>query len=145
MSILSADKVVLDAKANDKYEAIRMAGQLLVQAGHVDPEYVDRMVEREDIASTYMGSGLAIPHGTKEGKALIHSTGLSVVRFPEGVDFGGDEPAFVVIGIAGAGGDHMQILTNVAMIFSEEESLEHIMNAATADEIISIFEGGLEG
>ncbi|ANS74086.1 PTS mannitol transporter subunit IIA [Paenibacillus yonginensis] len=144
MSILSKEKILLSAAAKDKYEAIRIAGELLVKAGHVEPAYVDRMIDRENIVSTYMGNGLAIPHGTKEGKDLIHSTGLSIVRFPDGVDFDGDEPAFVVIGIAGAGGDHMQILTNVAMIFSEDESLEQVMNAPTEEAIMAIFEGGLE-
>lgn len=144
MSILSKDKVLLNASAADKFEAIRIAGELLVKAGHVEPAYVDRMIDRENIVSTYMGNGLAIPHGTKEGKDLIHSTGLSIVRFPEGVDFGGEEPAFIVIGIAGAGGDHMQILTNVAMIFSEDDSLEKVMDAPDEAAIMAIFEGGIE-
>ncbi|MFC7681211.1 PTS sugar transporter subunit IIA [Paenibacillus sp. GCM10028914] len=144
MNILSKDKVILNAKANDKYEAIRMAGNLLVKAGHVDAGYVDKMIEREEIVSTYMGGGLAIPHGTKEAKSLVTSTGLSIVRFPEGVDFGGDEPAFIVIGIAAAGGDHMEILTNVAMIFTDDESIERVMNASNEEEILAIFEGGME-
>lgn len=144
MNILSKDKVILNAKANDKYEAIRMAGDLLVKAGHVEAGYVDKMIEREEIVSTYMGGGLAIPHGTKEAKSLVTSTGLSIVRFPEGVDFGGDEPAFIVIGIAAAGGDHMEILTNVAMIFTDDESIERVMNASNEEEILAIFEGGME-
>ena len=144
-NILSKEKIMLNAKANDKYEAIRMAGRLLVEAGHVSEGYVDKMLEREEIVSTYMGGGLAIPHGTKEAKGLVFSTGLSIVRFPEGVDFGGDEPAFVVIGIAATGGDHMGILTNVAMIFTEDESIERVMNATTEEEILAIFEGGMEG
>jgi mannitol PTS system EIIA component len=142
-NILSKDKVVLNAKADSKSEAIRMAGNLLVQAGHVSEDYVDKMLEREEIASTYMGGGLAIPHGTKEAKGMVISTGLSIVRFPEGVDFGGDEPAFIVIGIAGAGGDHMEILTNVAMIFTDDESIEKVMNASSEEEILAIFEGGM--
>lgn len=142
MSILSTEKIVLDAKASHKNEAIRMAGELLVKAGHVTENYVDKMLEREEIVSTYMGGGLAIPHGTKEAKSLVKSTGMSIVRFPEGIDFGGDEPAFVVIGIAGAGGDHMGILTQVAMIFSDDDSIEKVMDAQTKEEILSIFQGG---
>ncbi|MEK3732973.1 MULTISPECIES: PTS sugar transporter subunit IIA [Paenibacillus] len=142
-NILSKDKVILNGTAQDKTEAIRMAGELLVKAGHVSADYVDKMLEREEIASTYMGGGLAIPHGTKEAKSMVASTGLSIVRFPEGVDFGGDEPAFVVIGIAAAGGDHMEILTNVAMIFTDDESIGKVMDATTEEEILAIFEGGM--
>ncbi|GIO35661.1 mannitol-specific phosphotransferase enzyme IIA component [Paenibacillus antibioticophila] len=142
MSILSTEKIVLDAKASHKNEAIRMAGELLVKAGHVTEDYVDKMLEREEIVSTYMGGGLAIPHGTKEAKSLVKSTGMSIVRFPEGIDFGGDEPAFVVIGIAGAGGEHMEILTQVAMIFSDDDSIEKVMDARTKEEILAIFQGG---
>ena len=144
-NVLSKDKVIINAQASNKTEAIRMAGELLVKAGHVEADYVDKMLEREEIVSTYMGGGLAIPHGTKEAKGFVKSTGLSIVRFPEGVDFGGDEPAFIVIGIAAAGGDHMEILTNVAMIFTDDESIERVMNASTEEEILAIFEGGMEG
>lgn len=144
MKLLSKDKIILNAKAKDKYEAIRMAGRLLVDAGHVSEGYIGKMLEREEIVSTYMGGGLAIPHGTKEAKEMISSTGLSVVRFPEGVDFGGDEPAFIVIGIAAAGGDHMEVLTNVAMVFTDEANLERIMNATTEEQIADILEGGME-
>ncbi|WP_340022051.1 PTS sugar transporter subunit IIA [Paenibacillus sp. FSL K6-1096] len=144
MSILSENKVIMHGAANDKYEAIRMAGKLLVDAGHVTEEYVPKMLEREEVVSTYMGGGLAIPHGTKEARPFIKSTGLSILRFPDGVDFGGDEPAFVVIGIAAAGDGHMEVLTNVAMIFSEDDAIERVMNASTPAEVIAIFEGGLE-
>jgi PTS system mannitol-specific IIA component len=144
MSILSANKVKLNAAAKDKFEAIRMAGQLLVDAGHAAPGYIDKMFERERALSTYMGSGLAIPHGTQDSKEFIFSTGLSIVQLPEGVDFGEGEKAFLVIGIAAAGNEHLDILTNVAMICSEEENMERIVKAATAEEIIAIFERGLE-
>jgi PTS system mannitol-specific IIA component len=143
MSILSVNKVKLNAKAKDKAEAIRMAGQLLVEAGHAAPQYIDKMLEREQSLSTYMGSGLAIPHGTQDSKDLIVSTGLSIVVLPEGVDFGDGEKAHLVIGIAAAGNEHLDILTNVAMICSEEENMDRILKAATAEEIIDIFESGM--
>jgi len=142
MSILSEKKIIMNADAKDKYEAIAMAGQLLVDAGHVTEEYIPKMLEREEVVSTYMGGGLAIPHGTKEGKQFVKSTGMSVIRFPNGVDFGGDEPAFIVIGIAAAGDSHMEVLTNVAMIFTEDDAIERVMNAPTPASIIEIFEGG---
>ncbi|ALS24119.1 MULTISPECIES: PTS sugar transporter subunit IIA [Paenibacillus] len=144
MSILSKDKVKLNAKVQDKYEAIRMAGQLLVDAGHASVEYIDKMIEREQTLSTYMGGGLAIPHGTKDSKELIRSTGLSIVQIPEGVDFGDGEKAHLVVGIAAAGDDHLDILTNVAMICSDDDNLERILKASTAEEMIAIFESGME-
>ncbi|WP_068620929.1 PTS sugar transporter subunit IIA [Paenibacillus tuaregi] len=144
MSILSADKIKLNVSVKDKYEAIRIAGQLLVDAGHVSEPYLDAMIEREDSLSTYMGGGLAIPHGTKEAKSLITSTGLSVVVIPDGVEFSDGEKAYILVGIAAVGNEHMDILTNVAMIFSEDENVERIKNAGSAEEIIEIFESGME-
>jgi len=144
MNILSADKVKLNAKVQDKYEAIRIAGELLVKAGHADPGYVDSMIERENSLSTYMGGGLAIPHGTNESKGTIKSTGLSIVQIPEGVDFGEGDIAHLVIGIAAVGDDHLEILTNVAMICSDDDNLERILKASSPEELIAIFENGME-
>ncbi|MGO4268611.1 PTS sugar transporter subunit IIA [Paenibacillus sp. TAF58] len=144
MTILSTNKIKLNAKPKDKFEAIRMAGQLLVEAGHVSEAYIDKMLEREQTLSTYMGNGLAIPHGTQDSKSLILSTGLSIVQIPEGVDFGEGEKANLVIGIAAAGNDHLNILTNVAMICSEDENMELIIKAATPEEMVKIFESGME-
>lgn len=144
MSILSTNKVKLNVRVKDKFEAIRLAGQLLVDAGHAEPGYIDKMIEREQTLSTYMGGGLAIPHGTNDSKALIRSTGLSIVQLPEGVDFGEGERAHLVIGIAAPGDEHLEILTNVAMICSDDDQLERILNASTAEEMIAIFEGGME-
>lgn len=143
MSILTTDKVVLNATAQDKYEAIRMAGQVLKDAGHITAEYIDKMLEREEIVSTYVGNGLAIPHGTKESKGFILSTGISVIQFPQGVDFG-DEKAYMVIGIAAQGGDHMEILTSIAVICAEEENMEILRHAKTAEEIITLLESEME-
>ncbi|KKC45868.1 PTS mannitol transporter subunit IIA [Paenibacillus sp. D9] len=144
MSILSADKIKLNVQVADKFEAIRMAGQMLVDAGHADQGYIEKMIERENVLSTYMGSGLAIPHGTNEAKAMIQSTGLAVLQVPGGVDFGGDEPAVLIVGIAAQNGEHMDILTSVAMVCSDEENMEKIRTAGSAEEIISIFESGME-
>ncbi|MEC0230144.1 PTS sugar transporter subunit IIA [Paenibacillus alba] len=144
MSILSPNKVKLNAKPKDKFEAIRMAGQLLVDAGHASAAYIDKMIEREQTLSTFMGNGLAIPHGTQDSKSLIASTGLSIVQIPDGVDFGDGETANLVIGIAAAGNDHLDILTNVAMICSEDENIEQIMKASTPEEMVKIFESGME-
>lgn len=144
MNILSVDKVKLNATAKDKYEVIRLAGELLVNAGHVEPSYIDSMIEREDSLSTYMGGGLAIPHGTSKSKGFIKSTGLSIVQLPEGVDFGEGNIANLVIGIAAVGDDHIEILTNVGVICSDDDNLERILKASTPEDLIEIFNMDLE-
>jgi PTS system mannitol-specific IIA component len=144
MNILSADKVKLGVKVSNKNDAIRIAGQLLVDAGHVSSGYIDKMLERENLLSTYMGGGLAIPHGTKDSKELIKSTGMSIVQIPDGVDFGEGESAFLIVGIAAAGDEHLEILTQVAMVCSDDENLERIRKASSEAEMIDIFESGME-
>jgi PTS system mannitol-specific IIA component len=144
MSILSKDKVKLNVKAADKYEAIRIVGQMLVDAGHAPAEYIDKMIERENNLSTYLGGGLAIPHGTNDAKSLIRSTGMSIAIVPDGVDFGEGEPAHLIIGIAAAGDDHLEILTNVAELVSDESNMERILSASSEEELLDIFERGME-
>ncbi|MNJ35347.1 PTS sugar transporter subunit IIA [Paenibacillus bouchesdurhonensis] len=143
MAILSKDKVRLNVKVQDKYEAIRMVGQMLVDAGHAPADYIEKMIEREDSLSTYLGGGLAMPHGTNEAKTMIKSTGMAILTAPEGIDFGGDEPAQLVIGLAAIRDDHMEILTNVAVLVSDDDEMKRIVNATSEDELISIFEQGM--
>src|SRR5690606_16941299 len=100
------------------------------------------MIQREEALSTYMGAGLAIPHGTNEAKPIIRSTGLAVITVPDGVDFGGDQPATLVVGIAAVGDDHMELLTNIAMIVSDEARMAQLLSTTSADEIIRIFGEG---
>lgn len=143
MSIMSIDKVKMNATAQDKHDAIRMAGRILLNAGHVTEAYIDKMIEREEMVSTYVGNGLAIPHGTKEAKEWIKSTGISIIQFPQGVDFDG-EKAYMVVGIAAQGGEHMDILTSIAVVCSEEENMNKLRHAASAQEIIALFESEME-
>lgn len=143
MTILSIDKVKIHAKVTDKYDAIKQVGQMLVDGGHVPASYIDKMIEREELLSTDLGGGLAMPHGTNEAKGLIQSTGMAILTIPQGVDFGGDEPARLVIGLAALGDDHMEILTNVAMLVSEEEELAKILNETSPQELVNLFNGGM--
>ena len=143
-TILTKEKIKLNAKVKDKYEAIRLVGQLLVDGGHVPSEYIDYMIQRENDLSTYMGAGLAIPHGTNDGKKLIQSTGLAVAVVPEGVDFGNGQTARLIVGIAAAGSEHLELLTNIAMLVSDDEVMDRILNTSSEDEIVEIFLKGVE-
>ncbi|WP_206425337.1 PTS sugar transporter subunit IIA [Staphylospora marina] len=141
MTMLSAEKVLLNAKVKDKREAIELAGQLLVKSDHVSAEYVAKMHEREEELSTWIGNGVAIPHGTADSKAYIHSTGISVVQIPDGVDFGNGNTAYLLFGIAAKGDDHLNILARLALLCSDEESVKKMVAFNNADALISFIGG----
>ncbi|WP_156291310.1 PTS sugar transporter subunit IIA [Oceanobacillus salinisoli] len=138
--ILSNDNIHLHVKLDSKEDAIRYTGKILVDGGYVEESYVEKMLEREEVTSTYMGNNLAIPHGTEEAKKNVLETGIAVVTVPEGVDFGGGNIVKVLIGIAGKGDEHLEILSKIAIICSEEANIEKIVNAQTKEEIISLLD-----
>jgi mannitol/fructose-specific phosphotransferase system IIA component len=131
MSILSEETVQLNTPSTTKEEAIKQAGALLVKAGHVSSSYIEGMLAREQTMSTYIGNGVAIPHGTFDDKESIHSTGISVVQFPEGVVWNAedDEIAYLVIGIAATANEHVGVLSNLAEAIEEPESAEELIRA----------------
>ena len=135
--VLSLDSIVLNGTARSAADAIDEAGQLLVTAGAVEPAYVTAMHDRESSISTYMGNGLAIPHGTNEAKDAIRRTGLSFVRYAEPIDWNG-KPAEFVVGIAGAGKDHMALLTKIAQVFLKSDDVARLRQATTSEEIKAI-------
>ena len=135
--VLSVESIVLAGTARSAADAIDEAGQLLVAAGAVEQAYVTAMHDRESSISTYMGNGLAIPHGTNEAKDAIRRTGLSFVRYPEPIDWNG-KPAEFVVGIAGAGKDHMALLTKIAQVFLKADDVARLREATTAEEIKAI-------
>lgn len=122
-NILVPEGIILNQKSVTKEEAITAAGQLLTDIGYVDKEYIPLMLEREKIVTTYIGMGLAIPHGTTHDEGIIHKTGIVLIQYPEGIDFG-DEKAQLVIGIAGKGGEHMEILSKICTALEDETILE---------------------
>ena len=122
-NILVPEGIILNQKSVTKEEAITAAGQLLADLGYVDKEYIPLMLEREKIVTTYIGMGLAIPHGTTHDEGIIHKTGIVLIQYPEGIDFG-DEKAQLVIGIAGKGGEHMEILSKICTALEDETILE---------------------
>ncbi|MBN8211015.1 PTS sugar transporter subunit IIA [Bacillus sp. NTK071] len=138
--ILSTENVVLNEKASSKAEAIRMAGQILVDNGYVEASYVDQMLEREEITTTYMGNSVAIPHGTEDAKKAVKNSGLSIVQLRDGVDFGDGNIAKIIIGIAGKDNEHLEILSQIAIVCSEEENVEQLIQADSKETLISLFD-----
>lgn len=121
--ILVKEGIKLNLEPVSKESAIQAAGELLTQLGYVDVSYVDAMQEREKIVTTYMGLGVAIPHGTSQAKGTVKKTGIVLLQYPEGVDFG-EEKAQLVFGIAGIGDEHLDLLSKICNMLEEEETLE---------------------
>ncbi len=140
-SILTKDNIRLNETVGTKEEAIRLTGSILVDKCYVDAGYIEKMLEREELTSTYMGNFLAIPHGTEDSKQFVKESGISFIQVPQGVDFGNGNIVKLLIGIAGKNNEHLDILSNIAIVCSEEENIEKLVNATTAEEILAIFEG----
>ncbi|WP_149204264.1 PTS sugar transporter subunit IIA [Actinotalea subterranea] len=137
--VLAPGDVLLGATAASKEEAIREAGAVLVRAGAVTPEYVDAMLERERSISTYMGNYLAIPHGTNEAKGTIVRSALCLVRYDEPVDWDGN-PVRVVVGIAGVGDEHLEILSRIALVFADMDQVQQVLDATTPAQVYAILQ-----
>jgi PTS system mannitol-specific IIC component len=140
VTALSEESIRLQGSASSRDEAITEAGQLLVAAGAVEPAYVDAMHERETSVSTYMGNLLAIPHGTNEAKGSIVRTGLSFVRYDDGIDWNGN-PVKFVLGIAGAGDDHLALLGQIAEVFMDSERVGQLESAGSTAEVLAVLSG----
>ena len=136
-NVLEIDSIRLQGTARTPEQAIDEAGRMLVDTGAVEEEYVRYMHEREASVSTYMGNYLAIPHGTNEAKETIKDSALTFIRYDEPIDWGGNEVRFVV-GIAGKEGGHMEVLSSIAIIFSDEEQVTRLLTARTPEEVLQL-------
>ncbi|MBW8383011.1 MAG: PTS sugar transporter subunit IIA, partial [Youngiibacter sp.] len=105
--ILREEGILLNQEIATKDQAIRMAGELLVRNGYVKEEYIEEMLKREEISTTYIGNDIAIPHGTENAKNEVLESGISIIQVPNGVDFNG-EKARVIFGIAGKDNTHLE-------------------------------------
>jgi mannitol PTS system EIIA component len=135
--LLTVSAVRLGHQAVDFQDAIRQVGAVLVDVGAVNPSYVDAMLEREQSISTFIGEGVAIPHGTLTAKDSVLRDALAVVQFPEGVDWHGDR-AEVCIGIAAVGDGHVGILSQLAEVLMDEDRAAALRSATTAEEVVAI-------
>jgi len=141
MSILAAERIQLNAVAADRSEAIRKAGELLVSSGCVLPPYIDGMLLRETTMSTYLGSGVAIPHGVYENRDHILQTGISVLQLPQGVEWDEGETAYLVIGIAASSDEHVGVLASLAEAVEDEAILNELISATDPEIILKYLSG----
>lgn len=135
--VLAKDNILTGLKTESKDDAILRAGHLLEQKGYVQKGYAEAMLKRENESTTYMGMGIAIPHGTDEAKKDIIRSEIVILQYPEGVDFG-DEKAYLIAGIAGKGDEHIEILASLGETFEDEDKLKTLMSAEDPNTIYNI-------
>ncbi len=135
--IFTEENIILDVKVSSKEDAIKMAGELLVKRGYVEDRYVSGMLEREKLISTYIGMGVAIPHGEGSFKDSVKKSGIVLLQVKDGVDFG-DEKAYLVFGIAGVGNEHIKILSSIATTIEDKTMVEKLISTNSKKEVIDI-------
>ncbi len=131
MISLDSKAVRLGATVADKTDAIRQVGQILIEAGFIEPGYVDSLLAREKVANTFLGNGIAIPHGVPKDRGLIKQTGVAVLQVPAGVEWNPGDRVHLVVGIAAKSDEHLQILSNLTDVLGDPQEaarLAHTTN-----------------
>jgi PTS system mannitol-specific IIA component len=135
--VLQESQIRAEGTATTKMEAMREAHEILMEAGAVTADYLPAMIEREKTVSTYMGNFLAIPHGTNDAKEAIKASALSFVRYTTPIDWDGNPVRFVV-GIAGVENQHLDILSKIAIVFSDDDQVQALTDASDEAAIFGI-------
>lgn len=140
---LSEANIFLGQQATSKEQAIRFAGEQLVKGGYVQPEYVEAMLDREQLTSTYLGESIAVPHGTIEAKDRVLKTGIVFCQYPAGIHWGEeeDDSARLVIGIAARNNEHINVITKLTTALDEDGVIERLANTTSVEEVLSILRG----
>jgi len=139
--LLDPRAIRLNARAADRDDAIRQCGRALAEARAVSAAYADSMLERERSISTYLGEGVAIPHGTAGGKEEVLHDALAVLRFPDGVDWNG-HTVTVCIAIAARGDGHMAILAELAEILMDPDQARRLREAGAPEDVMRLLQPG---
>ena len=137
VSLLDGEAVRLGLRASDRFDAVAQAGEVLLEIGAVDPPYLEAMAERERSLSTYLGEGFALPHGTDASRAHVRRPAIAVLQFPDGVEWGGQRVQ-VVIAVASASEEHVQILAQLAGVISDPEQAEQLREARNPGEVLGL-------
>lgn len=136
--MLHVDNISMNTKVKTRDEAIRLAGHLLVKNSYVTQGYIAKMLEREEISSTYIGNKIAIPHGTEEAKKEVSTSGITILQLQNEVDFGDGNLVKIVIGIAGKDNEHLDILSKIAVICSNDKNVEKLIHAESKEQLLAI-------
>ena len=137
--VLLKESILTGQSFSSKEEATIMAGELLLGNGYIEKEYIDSMLEKLDTQSfaTYIGNGVAIPHGMADGSKFVRHTGISVIQVPEGILWN-EEVAYVIVGIAANSDDHMGVLSALADAIEDEEDAKNLWRESSAENIYNL-------
>ena len=140
MEILKKSAIAVSQELSSKEEATKLAGNLLIKSGNIQEEYIDSMLEKleKECFATYIGNGVAIPHGMEEGKKNINETGISIIQSHKGVEWNG-EVAYIIVGIAAKDDEHMDVLSKLADLIEDPEDAKKIWKLDSADKIYELF------
>ena len=143
-NVLIKESIQTKKSFTDNKEATVAAGNILFQNGYVDQEYVDSMLEKLETQSfaTYIGNGVAIPHGMAEGSKYVKNTGISIIQVPDGVEWNG-ERAYIVVGIAANSDDHMNVLASLADAIEDPEEAKKLWTETSVDKIFDLLSENL--
>ncbi|MCP5134682.1 MAG: phosphoenolpyruvate--protein phosphotransferase [Gammaproteobacteria bacterium] len=144
MKTITQSCVCLDARVQNKAEAIQHAGQLLADAGYIEPLYIDSLLKREQAANTFLGSGVAIPHGMLEDRHLIHHTGIAIVQVPAGVEWHDGQKAYLVVAIAAQSDEHIALLRRLTRLMQQPEALDTLFHAKNPLVLMAALSGATE-
>jgi PTS system mannitol-specific IIA component len=136
--LLAPSSIFLESSAVDRDDAVRQAGEALVRAGAVDPAYVEAMLEREWSVSTFVGEGIAMPHGTLSAKHEVKTDALVLLRFPDGLEWGG-ERVTVVLGVAAHGRQYIALISQIASVLLDPARAAALRSATSAEDVHAIF------
>ncbi len=129
MKTITKSCIRLDTYVRDKNEAIQRSGQLLADAGYIEPAYINSLLKREQVANTFLGSGVAIPHGMIEDRHLIHHTGIAILQVPHGVEWNEGQKAYLVVAIAAQSDEHIALLRRLTRLMQQPEALDTLFHA----------------
>ena len=137
--VLEKKNIYLNQKPDSKENVIKKIGAIFSSQGYTDEAYTQAMLDKENIFNTYMGNSVALPHGIEEAKKDIKKTGIVLITVPDGQDWGAKEKVKVIIGIAAVGNEHLDVLSKIAISFSDADGIDRLL-AMSEDEICTMFD-----
>ncbi|MPZ72766.1 MAG: PTS sugar transporter subunit IIA [Nitriliruptorales bacterium] len=137
LALLTADAVRLQCTATDRFDAVRQAGELLVAMKAVEPDYVEAMIQRERLLSSFVGEGFAIPHGTDDARALVRRAALAFLQFPDGIDWEGQEVR-ACVAIAAAENEHVAVMSRLARVLMARDQAEELRTTTDPERVLEL-------